>query len=233
MSKALIDLCAQTLRRMQLFDSESKLSCFGVNLLDHLVPERSTCVLCGAVDNSSGSHKIKWCGGCFSVRYCSKTCQRSHRRVHKPVCNTDAALYSWKEMQYATVRMFVIAFKMLLLNVEPKRHPLTYFRTDKIKGTQTEKSAYLRFRAWAQRCVGENIGSASAQEAYNEVQRKFPNGIVTYCVDRNCKDPKCLSKRKEFMNSGDRIRLDKMYADEVAKLRAEREERETKQKNGR
>lgn len=47
-------------------------------------------LLCAAAD-CSGPGKF-YCGCCFSVRYCSRGCQKSHRSVHKVACrSTDAA----------------------------------------------------------------------------------------------------------------------------------------------
>ena len=54
---------------------------------DQNSPEKSvSCVVCGSVDG------LKYCGGCKSTHYCSKTCQLSHWSYHSIYCQAIADL---------------------------------------------------------------------------------------------------------------------------------------------
>ena len=55
-------------------------SCCAVN--EHSSPEKQiSCVVCGGVDD------LKFCGGCKSTHYCSKSCQLSHWSYHSIYCH--------------------------------------------------------------------------------------------------------------------------------------------------
>eukprot|EP00005_Dracoamoeba_jomungandri_P013946 CAMPEP_0174270816 /NCGR_PEP_ID=MMETSP0439-20130205/45819_1 /TAXON_ID=0 /ORGANISM="Stereomyxa ramosa, Strain Chinc5" /LENGTH=132 /DNA_ID=CAMNT_0015360387 /DNA_START=104 /DNA_END=498 /DNA_ORIENTATION=- len=45
-----------------------------------------TCMYCG------NTGKLKKCGGCQIVSYCSKSCQRSHWKAHKFSCTKETCL---------------------------------------------------------------------------------------------------------------------------------------------
>ena len=58
-----------------------------VNTLD----EESTCAFC----RSRGLHpmpKLKTCGRCQAVQYCSKICQKADFRLHKKFCSSVRAM---------------------------------------------------------------------------------------------------------------------------------------------
>ena len=54
-----------------------------------------SCANCGKGDEDC--HKLKKCGACLSVKYCSAECQKAHRPQHKQACKQRAAeLYDEK-----------------------------------------------------------------------------------------------------------------------------------------
>ncbi|XP_066263684.1 uncharacterized protein [Branchiostoma lanceolatum] len=46
------------------------------------------CFLCGALTSPGGATRLRRCNGCGVAIYCSRACQKKHRRQHRPKCQT-------------------------------------------------------------------------------------------------------------------------------------------------
>ncbi|CAH1249116.1 Hypp8523 [Branchiostoma lanceolatum] len=46
------------------------------------------CFLCGALTSPGGATRLRRCNGCGVAMYCSRACQKKHRRQHRPKCQT-------------------------------------------------------------------------------------------------------------------------------------------------
>ena len=59
----------------------------GCSIVAEVVPRAATCAMCGGPPSGEGS-KLKACGRCTSVRYCSQECQKKHWQGggHKEAC---------------------------------------------------------------------------------------------------------------------------------------------------
>jgi hypothetical protein len=172
----------------------------GVKLLgmDKLpLPPRSQCIKCGHHDDRSGSHELRWCGGCFAVRYCSKQCQKDDRKDHKGVCGPGMRTGTMSEYEYACLRMFNETFRLLMTDVTPRRWPLLYIHRQRMK-----------FRSWQCRIVCEQIGAVCAREYVDILVTKIgADKIYKFCVAPSCTSEQCLARRKEFEKRGYKIEL--------------------------
>ena len=56
-------------------------------VVDGSAPLPHCCALCGKTESELATgEKLRKCGGCGVVRYCSGECQKTAWRVHKKVC---------------------------------------------------------------------------------------------------------------------------------------------------
>jgi len=79
-----------------------------------------TCANCGKGEENS--NKLKKCGACLSVQYCSRECQIAHRPQHKKECRERAAvlLYNQNWSRKRAARLGAQLYDEKLFKVPPK-----------------------------------------------------------------------------------------------------------------
>jgi hypothetical protein len=169
-------------------------------------PKRSACAQCGKEDNRSGSVEMRWCGGCYALRYCSKECQRKAWKAgHNKQCSDDLKLLSWREHYYAACRMFNMAFRMMLANVRAKQDPL-----------ESRYHTRQKYRAWAARLVCEEIGAMVARESARVIYDRIGESRLTrFCLAVDCTSPSCIEARKKFEDKGMKVQLGFSYRKQI------------------
>ncbi|KAI0705542.1 hypothetical protein C8Q76DRAFT_171783 [Earliella scabrosa] len=63
----------------------------GVSAVSAQLPQRDRCSHCSKSAEELLPERLKRCAGCSLVLYCSKECQRTGWKAHKPFCNTGTA----------------------------------------------------------------------------------------------------------------------------------------------
>lgn len=176
-------------------------------------PKRSHCSQCDKEDHRAGSKEMRWCSGCYAVRYCSLTCQRAAWKPksavgHKYECGPGLTLQSWREHYYAACRMFNISFRMLLANITVSRAPLSSKFPDRLK-----------YRAWKARVTCEEIGAMMARESIRIISNRLGNvRITSFCVHPDCTSQHCKDARKKFEDKGMKVTLSEVsYRDRLFK----------------
>lgn len=208
--KSLIEVCKKQLTDSWCQSLEDGAQLMGLDLLT--TPPRSRCLGCGKADDTSGSIFLRWCGGCYAVRYCSRDCQRKEWRAgHKHDCGPGKRLASFAEFEFAAVRTFNDTFRLLIANLTPARYPLSVKYPERAK-----------FRGWACRLLCEQIGALTASEAVDVlIERVGRSKIIKFCVNPACRNPDCLHNRKLYEDKGFNVKLGRSALAELKAKRAQ------------
>ena len=128
-----------------------------------------SCANCGKGEEDSD--KLKKCGACLSVKYCSATCQKAHRPQHKKECKKRAAeLYQLMSILYE---------EQLFKEVEPDECPLCFLSMP-ICGDDTSVSS----------CCGKRICNGCVYGM------EMSEGGADLCAF--CRTPKAISNEEEI-----------------------------------